>query len=101
MEGRACESDWPSQSPHHLAFGHLLPRGGEGNRFRVFCVFRGPTPLGQAAVWSELELHIAQTGGDFVDHPILVGFVAGGEGCLLYTSPSPRDGLLSRMPSSA
>ena len=29
--------------------------------------------------------------------------VAGGDiwGCLLYTSPSPRDGLLSRMPSSA
>ena len=25
----------------------------------------------------------------------------GGTGCLLYTSPSPRDGLLSRMPSSA
>ena len=23
------------------------------------------------------------------------------ETCLLYTSPSPRDGLLSRMPSSA
>ena len=32
------------------------------------------------------------------------GFFAGdgnGNGCLLYTSPSPRDGLLSRMPSSA
>ena len=27
--------------------------------------------------------------------------LAGGGGCLLYTSPSPRDGLLSRMPSSA
>ena len=27
--------------------------------------------------------------------------VAPPEGCLLYTSPSPRDGLLSRMPSSA
>ena len=28
--------------------------------------------------------------------------VIGGDGsCLLYTSPSPRDGLLSRMPSSA
>ena len=26
---------------------------------------------------------------------------AGHRGCLLYTSPSPRDGLLSRMPSSA
>ena len=25
----------------------------------------------------------------------------GGKVCLLYTSPSPRDGLLSRMPSSA
>ena len=25
----------------------------------------------------------------------------GRNGCLLYTSPSPRDGLLSRMPSSA
>ena len=25
----------------------------------------------------------------------------GGGSCLLYTSPSPRDGLLSRMPSSA
>ena len=24
-----------------------------------------------------------------------------GDACLLYTSPSPRDGLLSRMPSSA
>ena len=27
--------------------------------------------------------------------------VAGHIACLLYTSPSPRDGLLSRMPSSA
>ena len=26
---------------------------------------------------------------------------SGNNGCLLYTSPSPRDGLLSRMPSSA
>ena len=29
------------------------------------------------------------------------GFVATDGCCLLYTSPSPRDGLLSRMPSSA
>ena len=27
--------------------------------------------------------------------------IADGRTCLLYTSPSPRDGLLSRMPSSA
>ena len=29
------------------------------------------------------------------------GFNTGSKVCLLYTSPSPRDGLLSRMPSSA
>ena len=28
-------------------------------------------------------------------------YLASVRGCLLYTSPSPRDGLLSRMPSSA
>ena len=41
---------------------------------------------------------------------VLVAFALGAAGtvsidpntaCLLYTSPSPRDGLLSRMPSSA
>ena len=34
---------------------------------------------------------------DLCDHIQLHGYY----GCLLYTSPSPRDGLLSRMPSSA
>ena len=34
--------------------------------------------------------------------PMLFPETLGGVGtCLLYTSPSPRDGLLSRMPSSA
>ena len=32
---------------------------------------------------------------------IFVGLSAGAIGCLLYTSPSPRDAQLSRMPSSA
>ena len=32
---------------------------------------------------------------------IVNGVQSQGVGCLLYTSPSPRDGLLSRMPSSA
>ena len=36
-------------------------------------------------------------------HPIQIRVASGGAAytCLLYTSPSPRDGLLSRMPSSA
>src|SRR5665647_3003981 len=39
------------------------------------------------------EAHLGQiraSGEPYITHP-----------CLLYTSPSPRDGLLSRMPSSA
>ena len=31
----------------------------------------------------------------------VVSFAVRGQGCLLYTSPSPRDATLSRMPSSA
>ena len=40
---------------------------------------------------------------DFIDGNIVKYAVRrkNGESCLLYTSPSPRDGLLSRMPSSA
>ena len=33
--------------------------------------------------------------------PDLCPYIEVRDGCLLYTSPSPRDGLLSRMPSSA
>ena len=32
---------------------------------------------------------------------LIAGLEEVSKGCLLYTSPSPRDGLLSRMPSSA
>ena len=48
--------------------------------------------------------------GQLVGIGVQVGLVVGGgnlfrgaalQSCLLYTSPSPRDGLLSRMPSSA
>ena len=36
-----------------------------------------------------------------IDSSGKVTTAAGFKDCLLYTSPSPRDGLLSRMPSSA
>ena len=39
--------------------------------------------------------------GDLVGDDLINGIVAERLTCLLYTSPSPRDGLLSRMPSSA
>ena len=39
-------------------------------------------------------INLVNTGDDFIHYGLNIG-------CLLYTSPSPRDGLLSRMPSSA
>ena len=41
------------------------------------------------------NLHVLGAAADFVRQKAV------GDTCLLYTSPSPRDGLLSRMPSSA
>ena len=38
-------------------------------------------------------------GGHNAGHTLVIGNQV--YNCLLYTSPSPRDGLLSRMPSSA
>ena len=47
------------------------------------------------SLWTEIALFMRE-------HPKLqFNYMACLTGCLLYTSPSPRDGLLSRMPSSA
>ena len=55
-------------------------------------------------VWSALD-SMTQRGARVAAvcplNDAVVGSVAIYGGCLLYTSPSPRDGLLSRMPSSA
>ena len=54
-----------------------------------------------------LVLGVGGAGGNAINEMIDNGlqgveFVAvNTDACLLYTSPSPRDGLLSRMPSSA
>ena len=50
----------------------------------------------KATNWREM-LKVAEN-SDMVPQGVLP-FIE--RGCLLYTSPSPRDGLLSRMPSSA
>ena len=62
---------------------------GRTERFavrRIFCVGRN---------YAE---HAREFGNDERDPPF---FFTKPADCLLYTSPSPRDGLLSRMPSSA
>ena len=74
--------------------GLALIRDGYGARtFQTLLRYRGAA---QAELWRALrtlkalqaEAAQAQAAGDLGP-------------CLLYTSPSPRDGLLSRMPSSA
>ena len=47
------------------------------------------------------ELLVAQLEALLADERDFVANAAQFSACLLYTSPSPRDGLLSRMPSSA
>ena len=55
--------------------------------------------ISSTIVASVFQLYIPQYLGQAVDQA--QGLLAGATACLLYTSPSPRDGLLSRMPSSA
>ena len=54
--------------------------------------------IGQRGNWDTAVPHLGEKAGIFKKHGITMEMVYT---CLLYTSPSPRDGLLSRMPSSA
>ena len=60
----------------------------DGDRFEVLSIL----------IKDYEDKHFAMSHGDPVD---VIRFAIESMGCLLYTSPSPRDGLLSRMPSSA
>ena len=58
--------------------------------------------------WKALQGVSERTGLKVNMHPVLIGGIFKSTGnqppwqaCLLYTSPSPRDATLSRMPSSA
>ena len=72
-----------------------------GNGIHVVAVANDPNSpnYGNANSFSLLRCKTQNNGknGVFIDGPdVNAGYI-----CLLYTSPSPRDGLLSRMPSSA
>ena len=80
----------------------LLPAARWGDRFG-----RRRLLVAGAAVFAvgSLAAALATNGDVLLDARIAQGVGAGllapSTACLLYTSPSPRDGLLSRMPSSA
>ena len=68
----------------------LVEQGSEG------LVITGTTGEGPA-VTDEEDWELWRAIAETVSVPVIAGTTT----CLLYTSPSPRDGLLSRMPSSA
>ena len=64
----------------------------------------GPQVLGYNDFWFETQGLGANVRTSHIVYPVngrIPPAVEGAKVCLLYTSPSPRDGLLSRMPSSA
>ena len=66
--------------------------------FWVDCSFADPTPWWEVSYNLDIQY---PTMGDYAWEYNSEKIILKGKGCLLYTSPSPRDGLLSRMPSSA
>ena len=83
----------------------LLPGWLSGASLNLGHVFAGNNFIDGGAGIDDIE---AGAGDDFIDPGSVskdkgekVDGGAGNDTCLLYTSPSPRDGLLSRMPSSA
>ena len=80
---------------HHRGAGGLTPSAFRARRRAPRVTEQEETPMPQ------------MSGGDAVvqalsQHGITsIYCLPGIQSCLLYTSPSPRDGLLSRMPSSA
>ena len=71
---------------------HVLPQPGVDRIDRGDLIFYS---TGNSASVSRVRL------GDVDEAVAWARLQAHAHGCLLYTSPSPRDGLLSRMPSSA
>ena len=88
-----------SVSDYGAAVGQPIIRGLSGSRVKILdngIVNRDVSGLG-ADHFNDIDLSNAQQ-IEVVRGPSSLLYT---NGCLLYTSPSPRDGLLSRMPSSA
>ena len=52
-------------------------------------------------IFEAVEFYAENTSLPLMEEEKMLTLANVGKDCLLYTSPSPRDGLLSRMPSSA
>ena len=108
--GGFCDLDW-SVNPHWKPRFTNLPDHPITNGVRDFSIddewyyhmrfvddLKGVTPI--LTDLPPLET-LRRADGARSGNPTVRKAVANGERCLLYTSPSPRDATLSRMPSSA
>ena len=75
---------------------HVWPAFIEGDRHRVMADAFNRIAKGELKRLI-VNMPPRHTKSEFASHLFPAWYL----GCLLYTSPSPRDGLLSRMPSSA
>src|SRR5665647_904237 len=94
---RVQTEDAQDQEPPWSGSGGECPAGGRSrrsSRTRQRWSCRGEHPDPDQAPGGDLS-------GERVVRPLLRDLPECVQPCLLYTSPSPRDGLLSRMPSSA
>ena len=88
-----------SQLSRLIVDGHVQVNGKSvkpSNKVRIgdIILLRVPPPKPTGVVAQDIPLSVVYQD----EHLVVIDKPAG---CLLYTSPSPRDGLLSRMPSSA
>ena len=101
IDGTICD-DIPNEEPERMATAKLYPDALETlnkwyDQGHIITFFTSRTEAHREVT----EKWLAEYG--FKYQGLLMGKPRGGNYhcCLLYTSPSPRDGLLSRMPSSA
>ena len=102
--------EWQTEVLANLMYDWMFRGGGDSGRGSVlaFCIMIGVIPI---LVWNlyrhrqEQKMNFKLNLSSIFSQLLLLFFVilwiTPTFGCLLYTSPSPRDGLLSRMPSSA
>ena len=84
-----------------IYYEHVLTTEGFDRIYSIAYHMRPPTRVVGTTLLKNIELEAAEDLPLRVHHFMTAKMPRAGNFCLLYTSPSPRDATLSRMPSSA